>query len=102
MRIRCINYRTCGNWAKGKGKCAACLRAKDHAYKHPVYRANRAAVLAAANGVCQCRGCGVCSGDCKRVANTADHVIPLSKGGGHDSLRAVCRPCNSSRGKTGG
>lgn len=97
MRIRCINYRTCGNIATKKGKCSACLRAKDRQYKDPVYQANRAAVIAAAGGVCQCKGCGVCDGDCKRAPTTADHIVPLSKGGDHGWLRAVCINCNSSK-----
>src|ERR1035437_517981 len=97
MRTRCINHKTCGNWATSKGKCAACLRAKDLQYKDPAYQANRAAVITAAGGVCQCPGCGICDGDCPLAATTADHIKPLSKGGDHTQLRAVCMWCNSSR-----
>jgi 5-methylcytosine-specific restriction endonuclease McrA len=97
MRTRCINYKTCGNWATTKGKCAACQRAKGRYYNNPTYQDHRAAVLAAANGVCQCPGCGVCDGDCKRVATTADHIVPRSQGGDHTQLRAVCVNCNSSK-----
>lgn len=96
MRSRCINYRLCGNYAKSGGKCAACVRAKNRQYQHPVYRANRAAILAAAHGVCGCPGCGVCSGACTRPATTADHVIPLSRGGDH-TLRPMCVACNASK-----
>jgi 5-methylcytosine-specific restriction endonuclease McrA len=97
VRTRCINWRRCGGWTTRGGKCAACLRAKARRYSDAIYQENRRAVLAAARGVCQCPGCGVCDGDCRRPATTADHVVPLSAGGDHGQLRAVCLQCNSSK-----
>ena len=97
MRKRCINFKACGNYTTKGSYCPSCKRAKDRAYKDPAYVANRAAVLAAADGVCQCPGCGVCDGNCKRPATTADHIVPLRQGGDHTTLRAMCLNCNSSR-----
>jgi 5-methylcytosine-specific restriction endonuclease McrA len=39
---------------------------------------------------------------CGEVADTADHVIPRSRGGGDglDNLVAACRACNASKGAT--
>jgi 5-methylcytosine-specific restriction endonuclease McrA len=56
------------------------------------YQANRRALLAA--------GPHLCSWGCGRLATTADHVVPLSKGGGNqlDNLIPACSFCNSSRG----
>ena len=36
----------------------------------------------------------------KRLKPTLDHILPLSKGGGHKrtNLQAMCMPCNSSKG----
>ncbi|MFD6469381.1 HNH endonuclease [Streptomyces goshikiensis] len=41
--------------------------------------------------------CSLCNA---RPATTADHVIPLSRGGTNDisNLRPACAPCNFSRG----
>jgi hypothetical protein len=41
----------------------------------------------------RCRYCGL-------VADTADHIIPVHKGGGDDAsnLVAACRTCNCSKG----
>ena len=37
---------------------------------------------------------------CQGVADTVDHIIPHSKGGGNNAgnLRAMCRSCNSEKG----
>jgi 5-methylcytosine-specific restriction endonuclease McrA len=37
---------------------------------------------------------------CGAVADTVDHIIPHSKGGGNNpgNLRAMCRSCNSAKG----
>lgn len=54
------------------------------------YQQNRRAVLATGE---PCAWCG-------RPATTADHVVPLAKGGTSalDNLIPCCRWCNSSRG----
>ncbi|MEU0071293.1 HNH endonuclease signature motif containing protein [Streptomyces sp. NPDC006332] len=55
------------------------------------YRKARAAILAD-NPVCS-----ICY---SRPAETADHIVPLSRGGTNDieNLRPACGPCNFSRG----
>ncbi|WP_432029252.1 HNH endonuclease [Streptomyces sp. 1222.5] len=55
------------------------------------YRKARAAILAA-NPVCS-----ICNA---RPAATADHIVPLSRGGTNEmrNLRPACGPCNFSRG----
>lgn len=76
-------------------KSAADRRRDAQVYQDPVYRRNRAIVMARANGRCECPGdCGAHEGPCGRRDRRiqCDHVIPVSKGGGHDlaNLRAVC------------
>ncbi|NBV43188.1 HNH endonuclease [bacterium] len=59
-------------------------------YNDPLYKKNRAIVLEASGYTCHyCRG----------PANTADHIIPVSFGGGNeiDNLLPSCLSCNSSR-----
>jgi hypothetical protein len=57
-------------------------------YKSQIYQRNRAIVLSRSGFRCQ-----ICGG----YADTADHVLPLAKGGTHhlSNLRAACRSCNS-------
>jgi 5-methylcytosine-specific restriction endonuclease McrA len=66
---------------------------KNPAYNRRSYQTNRRQVLAASGGRCAIAGCG-------RLATTADHVIPLARGGTHDlaNLRALCAFHNSSLG----
>lgn len=43
---------------------------------------------------------GLCAA-CKRMRPlTVDHIIPQSKGSGHDAsnIQALCQPCNSAKG----
>ena len=49
--------------------------------------------FAALGSICLCCGCN-------DTPMTADHVIPLSKGGRNDiiNIQPLCRPCNSSKG----
>ncbi|PYC66640.1 hypothetical protein C7C45_24155 [Micromonospora arborensis] len=58
------------------------------------YRRNRAVVLADAPACTLCR---------RRPATTADHIVPLSKGGTNQlsNLRPACGPCNYGRGNRG-
>jgi len=55
-----------------------------------------AAIIQRDAGTCQLRYPGICLGK----ATTADHVLPVSKGGKDraDNLRAACQPCNEHRG----
>lgn len=59
-------------------------------YSTAEYKRNRKAVLEANNFVCT-----YCGG----MANTADHVIPVSKGGTNEitNLVPACHDCNSTR-----
>jgi 5-methylcytosine-specific restriction endonuclease McrA len=66
---------------------------KNPAYNRASYQTNRRLVLVASEGRC-------CVAGCHRPATTADHVIPLARGGTHDltNLRAMCRYHNSALG----
>jgi 5-methylcytosine-specific restriction endonuclease McrA len=66
---------------------------KNPAYNRASYQTNRRQVLVASEGRCSVAGC-------PRPATTADHVVPLAKGGAHDvaNLRAMCRHHNSALG----
>ena len=60
-------------------------------YSDPLYRKNRAIVLKVSGYVCTY--CG------SPNANTADHIVPIAKGGTHDlsNLVACCLSCNSTK-----
>lgn len=62
------------------------------AYNDPLYKLNRAIVLA---GSPRCAWPG-----CTNPARTADHIVPLSEGGTHalGNLRPSCGTCNSRGG----
>ncbi|MBS3885607.1 MAG: HNH endonuclease [Dethiobacter sp.] len=38
---------------------------------------------------------------CGSTASTVDHILPVSRGGGHErtNLRALCKPCHDARSK---
>lgn len=59
-------------------------------YSSTEYKTNRKIVLESNNYICH-----YCGGH----ANTADHVIPISKGGDHklSNLVPACKECNSTR-----
>lgn len=59
------------------------------------WRALRQRILMRDAGVCRIRGSG-----CTGIANTVDHIIPISEGGAMfdpANLRAACAHCNYSR-----
>ena len=62
---------------------------KNAVYGDPFYREARAAMLGLP---CELRLPG-----CTGVADTADHVVPLSRGGPDGNLRPACLHCNSAR-----
>ena len=69
-------------------------RRPDRHVRYPAeYEHNRALLLADSP---RCWSCGL-------SATTADHIVPRSRGGGHDlsNLRPACSSCNSSRGARG-
>lgn len=75
-------------------RCPRCTRANPPARNdtgNKAYRRNREAALRRDDYTCQ---------TCGAPATEADHILPVSKGGGHDltNLRASCLPCNRRRG----
>lgn len=60
-------------------------------YSSAEYKRNRKEILEASGYTCHY---------CGNPANTADHIIPVSKGGGHEksNLLPACTNCNSGRG----
>ncbi len=62
----------------------------NKAYSDPVYKKNRLIVLEASQYTCHY---------CKGPANEADHIIPVSMGGGNEieNLLPCCKSCNSTR-----
>lgn len=90
----------CGRQAvKGRQRCedhggkawARVPKARQAAYQSPEYKANRKVVL---QGDPRCHWCK------RRKAATADHVVPVSRGGSHDlsNLVPACKKCNQERG----
>ncbi|WP_163902246.1 HNH endonuclease [Mycolicibacterium pulveris] len=72
-------------------RCTTCRRARKRAtYGHRDYRS-----LGRPSGPCQLRLPG-----CTGRASTWDHIVAVSKGGGHGrgNVRPACAHCNSSRG----
>lgn len=59
-------------------------------YSTAEYKRNRKEILEKSNYICH-----YCGGP----ANTADHIIPVSKGGGNEisNLLPACHDCNSTR-----
>lgn len=59
-------------------------------YSSAEYKKNRKIVLEASNYICHY---------CNGPATTADHIIPISKGGGDElsNLLSACHKCNSTR-----
>ncbi|MGK5684777.1 HNH endonuclease [Actinoplanes sp. URMC 104] len=76
-----------------KPKRRHALSASQRGYD-AVYRRNRATLLAGDPP------CSICR---RAVATTADHIVPLSKGGTNDitNLRPACGRCNYARGNRG-
>ena len=84
-------------------RCPACTRARQRARDQwrgtprqrgydATYYANRRIVIAASDGLCSwCH---------RRPATSADHLVPLAKGGTNaiENLIPCCGPCNASRG----
>jgi 5-methylcytosine-specific restriction endonuclease McrA len=63
---------------------------KANPYSSAEYKKNRKIILENSQYTCHY---------CNAPANTADHIIPVSKGGGHElsNLLPACTKCNSSR-----
>lgn len=59
-------------------------------YSTAEYKRNRKLILEASNYICHY---------CQGSANTADHIVPVSQGGGNDldNLLPACTSCNSTR-----
>jgi hypothetical protein len=82
----------CGTPSRGS-RCldhtAARTAFKNAVYGDPSYRSARAALLG--------RPCELRLPGCTGVADTADHVVPVSRGGAGGPLRPACLHCNSGR-----
>jgi 5-methylcytosine-specific restriction endonuclease McrA len=66
------------------------LTMTKHHYNSKIYKANRLRVL---------KRDDYCCIYCGSPANTADHIVPVSKGGTHEesNLIAACTRCNSGK-----
>jgi 5-methylcytosine-specific restriction protein A len=101
MNRPCLE-RGCRN-VSPKSRCPehtrAAQRQRDAYRGTPAQRGYDRAYLAARRLILA-DGPHACAWRCGRVATTADHVIPLAKGGSNDpgNLVPACAPCNSSRG----
>lgn len=90
-RRRCLGFAECGRMITSGSWCPAHRRSHKAARNAEAPRA--AAVVA--NAIL----CELC-GEPARVGDpiTADHVVPMSKGGAGGELRPAHRSCNSKRG----
>ena len=79
----------CGTTVRGRSRCPRCATSTARGYDQR-WRQTARAVIAASP---RCAWCGT------TADLTADHVVPLSKGGSSDpsNLRVLCRPHNSGR-----
>jgi 5-methylcytosine-specific restriction endonuclease McrA len=81
----------CPRYAHGIPRCVPHQRLHKLDYSTRGYKATRTALLGL-----PCVACG-------QPSDTADHLIPLSKGGTwRDGLEPMCQACNSSRKDTDG
>ncbi len=78
-------------------RCVACERRREQLRGSPTargydgaYQRRRRELFA--GGQAECELCGATSD------LTADHVVPLVRGGYDSELRVLCRRCNSARG----
>jgi 5-methylcytosine-specific restriction endonuclease McrA len=82
-----------------KSRCPACSHAREKDRKRPEYRQgayggtyqhDRKAVLGLP--------CAIRGPHCTGIADTADHLRPVSQGGAGGPLVPACKACNSGRG----
>lgn len=85
MRRPCLG---CGRPARGT-RCRGCERARQAAYGS-AYRRRRAMLIGLP--------CALRLSGCTGTADTADHIVPRSRGGADSPLRPACAHCNASRG----
>lgn len=93
-RRRCLD---CRSFTRNVTRCDVCTK-KRKVVRNADIKIARAVVAAAPICVCtgKCRWHGSVCGATTDL--TADHVIPLSKGGTNEGPRRVlCRRCNSRR-----
>jgi 5-methylcytosine-specific restriction endonuclease McrA len=82
--MRCLR---CGQRTRNGSYCTACAR-----MRRAIYDRDRRRSAAAVQASPYCAECGSTSD------LTADHIVPISKGGALGPLRVLCRTCNSRRG----
>jgi 5-methylcytosine-specific restriction endonuclease McrA len=92
MLRRCLG---CGRRTRGS-RCPACYARQKAPYSDPVYVRNREVALRRDGFTCQMVRNGR---KCCRFATTANHRVPLSKGGSNAvaNLEAACLACNSGK-----
>jgi 5-methylcytosine-specific restriction endonuclease McrA len=84
---RCLNFPKCGQRTRVGSYCPACRRKRRAIYDRD--RKSSAAIVRASPR------CAVC-GSTRDL--TADHIVPISKGGAAGPRRVLCRTHNSQRG----
>lgn len=100
VRRRCLDFGAagCAGYTTRGSRCGRCAarRKRVRNADRPIARA-----VVAASPVCSCEGCGLHNGRCRSTEDlTADHVVPLAKGGtNRGPRRTLCRACNSSKGQ---
>ena len=85
----CLDCGTPSRGSRCPGHAAARTAFKNAVYGDPSYVAERAAMIG--------RPCELRLPGCTGVADTADHVVPVSRGGAGGGLRPACLHCNSAR-----
>ncbi len=78
----------CGRPTTGS-RCARCEAERRQPYTDPEYRRQAKTLYG--------RPCELQLPGCTGIADTADHVVPISRGRGRGPLVPACRHCNSSR-----
>ena len=86
-------------------RCATCAQVHDAAYERTRLRGTRTQrgysntwLRRSRAAIRQQPWCSACGGTNDL---TADHVVPLSKGGDGTDVQVLCRACNSRRGNRG-
>ena len=99
MKRPCLD---CGTLMDGGTRCRSCRAVVERRRGTPAQRGYDARWYALSQGARQQQGwCSQC-GATRDL--TADHVVPLARGGANswDNVVVLCRPCNSAKGATVG
>ncbi|WP_363326415.1 HNH endonuclease signature motif containing protein [Haloactinopolyspora sp.] len=90
MQRSCLG---CGRLIQSGSRCGSCRRQRHTAAYGGDWRRARAALA----GIDRCARCGERGSPANPL--TADHVVPVARGGTDDAsnLQVLCRRCNSSK-----